>query len=383
MAPVLAKSGSEALEKLEAASGGESEIQVILLDYMMPKMDGPEVARRVRDRYAEKAPKILLLSSAGCALRPEELAEVGIERVLTKPVKPFDLLDAIGRLFGAAPLDVAKTEDENGARHRDAPPMKLLLAEDGRVNQVVATRLLESLGHEVVLATDGREALGTLEKGEFDAVLMDVQMPEMDGYEAAERIREKEKETGRHVPIIAMTANAMAGDRERCLASGMDDYVAKPVRSGELRRVLGEVAATRGPDDGNGGEAGRAGEDAVGLDLSPKDVFDSEVFEKQNDDPGLSRQLLDIFEEECDALLARTDDAVRNGDAKALHEAAHGLKGMLGVYFSRCAVASAAEVDSLARAGDLEGAREKLPALREAAGKLGEALRKYREERGD
>ncbi len=231
MSPVVASGGAEALEKLEVAKSSENPVRLILLDVMMPEMDGTTVARHVRERYGTEAPRILVLSSAGHKIPKEEIATLGIDRVLTKPVKQSDLLDAITRVFGVATRDEAPATP---VRPDSVRPMKVLLAEDGRVNQMVATKLLEDRGHSVVIAENGVTAVELYEQGGFDAILMDVQMPEMDGFEATKVIREREKETGVHIPIIAMTANAMKGDREACLEVGMDDYVAKPVRSKDL-----------------------------------------------------------------------------------------------------------------------------------------------------
>ncbi len=240
MSPVLAASGREALDALEAAAGDGNGFQLILLDAMMPGLDGLEVARQIRERFAGKAPRIILLSSAGNPIGNYELVACGIDRVLTKPVMSSALLDCIEQTLGTLSAPEAVLVDGTGLPSAEPPPLKLLLAEDGRVNQLVAMRLLEDCGHEVILATNGREAIEALAREHFDAVLMDVQMPEMDGYEATTLIREKEAVTGAHIPIIAMTAHAMAGDREKCLACGMDEYVAKPVRKEDLQRALGK-----------------------------------------------------------------------------------------------------------------------------------------------
>lgn len=238
MKPILASSGAEALEKIGAAAGGENAIQLILLDVMMPEMDGDEVARRVKERWGDKAPAILHLSSAGRLMSEKELAELGVARALTKPLKPSELHEAIIQLFIFSESTGAEDGEAARVRTADSASLKLLLAEDGHVNQLVATRLLEDRGHQVVLANNGRKAIEALSREAFDAVLMDVQMPELDGYEATRAIRLSEKETGAHIPIIAMTANAMSGDREKCLESGMDDYIAKPVRIEDLMVVL-------------------------------------------------------------------------------------------------------------------------------------------------
>jgi CheY-like chemotaxis protein len=171
--------------------------------------------------------------------------------VLSKPLKQRDLLDALIRIFGNSVPSAKEEEPRLPERPPAVPPMKVLLAEDGRVNQIVATRMLEGRGHSVVVAEDGQAALEEYGDNQFDAILMDVQMPRLDGFDATRTIREREREAGGHIPIIAMTANAMKGDREKCLAAGMDDYVAKPIRSAELYKVLEKYAPGRGGDAGD------------------------------------------------------------------------------------------------------------------------------------
>ena len=212
----------------------------------MPEMDGREVARRIAERFGEAAPGILVLSSAAHSLSPDEATELGVERSLTKPVKQFDLLDAICRLFGTSKREENTAAPELEIQPRGCRPMRVLLAEDGRVNQLVAIRLLEERGHSVVLAEDGQLAVDIHGRERFDAILMDVQMPRMDGYAATREIRKREQAVGEHIPIIAMTANAMEGDREKCLEAGMDDYLAKPVRSYDLISVLEKYSAAAG-----------------------------------------------------------------------------------------------------------------------------------------
>ena len=178
-----------------------------------------------------------------------KLAELGISRVLAKPVKPSTLLETIEHCSGIAAPSEAATSDgaaaatATGSESGTQRPLKLLLAEDGRVNQLVATRFLEDGGHQVTVANNGLEVIEALHREHFDAVLMDVQMPKMDGYQATAQIRAEEAESGTHIPIIAMTANAMQKNREKCLASGMDAYLAKPVQRDELFQALEKVSA--------------------------------------------------------------------------------------------------------------------------------------------
>ena len=235
MRPVLADGWKEALARLEEKA--DKGYSLVLLDYMMPDKDGLQTASLIRDACDGNAPGMLLLSSAGILPAKSALNEVGIARAISKPVKQSDLLDAIISLIGVAPVETPES-NENSERPPDIPSMHILLAEDGRVNQVVATRLLERRGHRVTVVENGNLAVEAVEAGEFDAILMDVQMPEMNGFQATKAIRKHEAGTDRHVPIIAMTANAMEGDREQCLKEGMDDYLSKPVRAEALYAVV-------------------------------------------------------------------------------------------------------------------------------------------------
>ena len=237
-----AASGAEALTKLAAAQDSAEPMQLVLLDTIMPTMDGLQVARRILDEFGEQAPAVFLLSPAGSTVAPSKLRKLGPDRVLTKPVKQIELLDAITDLFGQPPLVGSEQPRELVATPNAVRAMKVLVVDDGEVNLVLAVALLEARGHSVVVARDGIEAVDLHANQAFDAILMDVQMPKLDGYGATAIIRKQEATSGHHIPIIAMTANAMAGDRELCLKAGMDDYVAKPVQSEELFAVLERYA---------------------------------------------------------------------------------------------------------------------------------------------
>jgi PAS domain S-box-containing protein len=244
MKPVLADGGAAGLAELRAAAERGRPIPLVLLDAMMPEMDGFEVARQVKADAALAGATILMLSSGDQARDAARCRELGVARYLVKPVKQSDLLDSIVTLLARA-----EPEPKAAGRPRPAAPagaarggsLRVLLAEDNPVNQKLAVRLLEKLGHAVVLANNGREALEAVGREEFDVVLMDVQMPEMGGFEATAAIREAEAGGGRRVPIIALTAHAMKGDRERCLAAGMDGYVSKPIRREDLAREVNAV----------------------------------------------------------------------------------------------------------------------------------------------
>jgi CheY-like chemotaxis protein len=231
MHPESTESGAEALNILRRADAEGAPFPLILMDAQMPGLDGFSTLKIIKQdaRLAKSA--VIMLTSAGFRGDSASCRELGVNGYLTKPVKRADLLEAIKLVLGPAtgpepntPLVTLHSLRE----HR--PRLKILLAEDNRVNQLLAVRLLEKRGHEVTVAGNGVEALAELDQQVFDLVLMDVQMPEMDGFEATAAIRKGEMKSGKHIPIIAMTAHAMAGDKERCLEGGMDDYITKPIR---------------------------------------------------------------------------------------------------------------------------------------------------------
>jgi len=245
MRTVLAESGQAALEALRAAKGRGESFELVLLDVNMPGMDGfmlLETAGRTGDLAGAK---ILMLSSGGQSGDAARSRDLGVAAYLTKPVRQQELREAILRALArtsAAGLIRGAARD-SALLERVAVPLRILLAEDNPINQQVALRSLQKRGHSIVVAGNGREALDALERDCFDVVLMDLQMPVMDGFEATAAIREKEKATGAHVPIIAMTAHAMKGDEEICLRAGMDGYISKPIRPPQLFQTIEDIAS--------------------------------------------------------------------------------------------------------------------------------------------
>jgi two-component system sensor histidine kinase/response regulator len=235
MVPVMAESGPAALSILDG-SKPEDRFALILLDLNMPGMDGLHLAELMSRRPDLKGTVMMMLTSANPPGIVERCRQIGIASSLTKPVRQASLLAEIRRLVGA------REETRPDAAPRPAAPtsrpatvpLRVLLAEDNPVNQRLAVAILSKRGHTVVVAGDGRQAVEAYERERFDVALMDVQMPELNGFEATAKIREQEKSTGDRLPIIALTAHAMTGDRERCLASGMDDYLAKPLNATAL-----------------------------------------------------------------------------------------------------------------------------------------------------
>lgn len=364
MKPVLAAGGQEGLAILEGWKG--APFQLILLDVMMPEMDGPEFARHLYRRYGDEMPKIIILSSAGHLMQLTDTSRSGVQRVLTKPVKQSDLLQSIIRVINPSAEEFAEGITPNGTG--PVRPLRVLLAEDGRVNQLVATKLLQDRGHTITLASNGREVLELLEGHEFDAVLMDIQMPEMNGFEATAIIRERERDTASHLPIIAMTANAMQGDRERCLAAGMDDYISKPVRSAELFRAVEECAGVYTPEPSTA---------TLTMEAVPGKVFDEAHFRTSIGDAGLMKQLLAIFPEDTEALLKDAAEAIAAQDVEGIYRVSHSLKGMIGNYAAPRASAAIRHAATVAQDGRLEDAISAFDTVRIEIGKLQAELARF------
>ncbi|HEV2378679.1 MAG TPA: response regulator [Terriglobia bacterium] len=293
MRPALVSSGSAALAFLEKGARSRKPFALVLLDGQMPEMDGFEVARRIHGHPTLGSVKVIMLTSAG---QSEAVCQVtpGVAASLTKPARQSELLNAIVTVLSGPGR--AKPRATSRVRRRIAKArrrMRILVAEDNRVNQELVLELLRQRGHNAAVAADGAKALKALERERFDAVLMDVQMPNMSGLEATRAIRQSEKSTGRHVPIVAMTAHAMKGDRERCLEAGMDGYVAKPIQAAELFAAVEGLASPSGSSSGGDHEERAAG------------GFDREALRARfRDDTGLLRRLADVFRDDCPRMLA-------------------------------------------------------------------------------
>jgi len=240
--------GEEALAQLCAAQNSGDPYRLVLTDMHMPHMDGFALVERIRRMPELSAATIMMLTSAGHRGDAARCQELGVSAYLLKPIRQSELREAVARVLGAkeakGAIPLITRYSLQDARE-PAASLRIVLAEDNLVNQRLATRLLEKRGHFVVLASNGLEAVAACERESPDLILMDVQMPEMDGFEATIAIREKEKGSGKHVPIVAVTAHAMKGDREKCLASGMDGYLTKPIRPQELDEVLESYVAKR------------------------------------------------------------------------------------------------------------------------------------------
>jgi CheY-like chemotaxis protein len=244
MQPCDADSAKNAIASLKHAEESGWLFPLILLDVQMPEMDGFTLVELIKRHPQWEAAKILMLSSAGFRGDAERCKQIGVAAYLTKPIKQAELLDAMLTALGTRPENDRRPALITRHSLRERRQLRVLLAEDNSVNQLLAIRLLERRGHAVAAVANGREALAALREQAFDVVLMDVQMPEIDGFEATRAIREQEKKDGTHVPIIAMTAHALKGDEERCLSAGMDAYVSKPIRPDILFAAIEKLCSS-------------------------------------------------------------------------------------------------------------------------------------------
>ncbi|MGA2301753.1 MAG: response regulator [Candidatus Acidiferrum sp.] len=241
MRPTLVEGGEEALVQIAEAAQVGARYGLVLTDMRMPKMDGFELIERIRQRPELLTATIMMLTSAGYRGDAERCRELGVPAYLLKPIRQSELREAVARVLGAREQTGAIpliTRNSLGDERDRSAPLRVLVAEDNAVNQRLVSRLLEKRGHQVVVAANGREALEAVERQSFDIVLMDLQMPELDGFEATAALRAREADHGTHLPVIALTAHAMKGDRERCLAAGMDGYLSKPIGPQELDKLL-------------------------------------------------------------------------------------------------------------------------------------------------
>ena len=238
MKPILADSGRAALAALKQAKEAGEPPQLLLVDAQMPLMDGFGLIEQLKQDPDLPAATVMMLTSGGQRGDASRCRELNISGYLTKPVRQWELREAILSVLGTRKPDGGTTHLVTRSTLRETRKhLRMLLAEDNAINREVAVRLLSKRGHTIVVAVNGKEAVAAFETQSFDLILMDVQMPEMDGFEATAAIRQKEKSLGTHIPIVAMTAHAMKGDRERCLAAGMDGYLSKPIHTDELIKI--------------------------------------------------------------------------------------------------------------------------------------------------
>jgi len=346
MAPTLVSGGQDALAEMGRAAKAGQPFQLALLDVMMPVMDGFALAEQIRQTPNLRNTPLILLSSARTPENNTRYRKLNIQYALLKPVKQSDLLDTILAILGVRP-EVSPTIDAPvSEQSTHSKTLQILLTEDGLVNHKVAKAILEQAGHAVTIANNGEEAIAAYETHTFDLILMDVQMPIMDGFEATALIRTREKEAGQHMPIIAMTAHAMKGDRERCLEAGMDAYLAKPIRAQDLYQII-ESTMEKVTDPSHTNELTAPEEGTI----DPQ-----QVLKNVGGNVETLQAVLTLFAEECPRLMQSIQDAITDKDCEALQRSAHTLKGSVLIFDAKQAAAAALNLETLGREENLEGA---------------------------
>jgi len=362
MKPVTAASASEAVNAIREACQARQPFELVLMDLHMPEVDGVELTAIIRQIPEAAGVKIIMMSSAVSENYSNQ--DFGVDAYLLKPVKASDLLGVIRSVLGktAATQDGSKPLRSITSTH----PARVLVAEDSPVNQELIRRLLAKWGHSAVIACNGKQALSFLEAENFDVVLMDVQMPEMNGFEATALIRERDLATGGHTPIIALTAHALKGDRERCTAAGMDDYLSKPIEAQALFEVIDRVTTSEVSVNRN--------------DQSRKPAFDASwLLANFEDDFDLIRRLADVFVEASVGQLNQIGEAIVIGDFQTVELIAHSLKGAVANFRAPAAVEAAARLESIGRGANLSNAEASFEVLKREVESLNKDLATLRE----
>jgi PAS domain S-box-containing protein len=366
MKPVTVDGLEPALAALNEAIAEGDPFAIVILDMKLASDGGLGLVEGIRRLPVKGGPAVLALTSAPGRFEPEKLHALGIGAYLHKPVRQSELLDAMMTILGAKslaalgafssqPSGVLVSSDVEAKSSPPAQicPLRILVAEDNPVNQRLVVRMLEKRGHSVALVSNGREALEALACQEFDIVLLDIQMPEMGGLDATAAIRAREREQARsggpaiHIPIIAITANAMKGDRERCLAAGMDGYIAKPIHQQELFGMIENMHIIKA--------------------IEPAVSFDDALF---GGDPDFLAEIVNLFLETYPELLSDIENAVTRQDAAALGRAAHTMKGAVANFGAKAAVDQAKALEMMGKAGDLVSAAAATQSLRALMEKL-------------
>jgi two-component system, sensor histidine kinase and response regulator len=313
--------GQAALEALGRAHQNSQPFRLVIADMQMPDMDGYALSERIRENADFGEIPILLLSSSSQPGDSEHCTQLRITRCLTKHVQPSELIDAALAALSKQPKTTQTAPLRDSPLADASPHMRVLLAEDNAVNRKLAITFLEKRGHTVVVSENGREALDVLTRERVDIALMDVQMPIMDGLEAIRAIRTKEQSTGAHLPIIALTAHAMKGDRERCLAAGADDYVAKPIRIEDLLGAMNRLRTkTTITSSASLAPPAVAAADRPRLDTTA-------ALERVDGDRELFEEIAQLFAGECQTNIKAIQEAVDAGDSALIERLAHTIKG--------------------------------------------------------
>jgi len=374
--------GGMALAQWGSAGDRQSSRRVVIVDDEMPNIEGIEFLRRLQSDMGGQDAKAILLTHGVMSEKTLQELPCRIDAVVTKPVKQSDLFDALVTVLGYEELarrqERHATTDGVGVTHK----AKILLAEDNLVNQKLASLLLQKCGHEVHVVGDGKQAVEAWTDGNFDLILMDVQMPIMDGFEATAEIRRIQAETGRRIPIIAMTAHAMKGDRERCLEAGMDDYVTKPINANILyeviERVMSEKDLPREVPDIPAVTTVTEVEEVTVVETTPppaepneekpvelKLVNYADALTNVGGDHDLLVTLIGVFLEDSQRLLQDMQDALASQDGPKLQRSAHSMKGSFGYFAAEKGIEAARRMEDHGRDENFEAAQADLKILLE------------------
>lgn len=373
--PTLAEGAVAAIRELEQAAAGGRPFDLILTDANMPEVDGFMLVEELRKRPHLSRNVIMMLTSGGHAQDLTRCTTLNIASYLLKPVKQSELFDAIVEVLGVSEVEDDKSDhSDRFAKH--ARELHVLLAEDSKVNQKLALALLQKWGHRVTVANNGLEAVQAAERGGFDVILMDVQMPECDGLQATQLIRQHERQAGTHVPIIAMTAHALKGDEERCLASGMDAYLTKPIRAPLLFAKLEEICL-RGTSEHRVTSVDQTPQTTVAPSTPSPAVAAStdkvtlvdwqSALEVMANDRDLLREIASAVLVECPQLFAQLGKAIETHDVGTARRAAHTILGNMRALNVKRVMEQASIVEACAKTGDFAAIIAPLAELRRLA----------------
>jgi signal transduction histidine kinase/CheY-like chemotaxis protein len=351
MKPIAVDSGPAAIEALKSAQKKGEPIRLVLADGHMPGMDGFDLSASVRSDAQLRGVTIILLTFAGHREDQARAKSAGAAAAVTKPVKQSELWDAIVTALHVPGRHKVRSSAARSMARGAQRRLRVLVAEDNPVNQELVLHLLERRGHSAIVAENGKHAIAALEKHKFDLVVMDIQMPEMGGIEETEEIRRKEKIDGGHIPIFAMTAHAMPGDRERCLAAGMDGYIPKPIDPKLFTQII-ETGASPTSAKGAEEEAKRSDKDKNGAANADK------ILARFDGNRKLLSSLIQTFQHDCPKMMTKIRGALSARDPRMLAEAAHALKGSVGNFGPSSAFETAREIEKTGREGKLDGAWE-------------------------
>jgi two-component system, sensor histidine kinase and response regulator len=343
MKPTAVDNGAAALDALLRAAATGARYDLILLDSQMPDIDGLALSARIRALPELERPRIILLTSGERVADLSRIREFQINAYLLKPIEQEQLLETIIEFVGRADANVTTVSrpiQRGEIQPAASGPLRVLVAEDNEFNAMLLEQLLGQRGHSVRITKNGREALAAVQDEQYDLLLLDVHMPEMDGFEVAKQLRERERQSGGHLPVVALTARSRQEDRQQCLAAGMDDFLAKPIRPPDLWTVIDRLVGKH------------RCENETDFDLLAAEILLSAC----GRDAKILVKLCNAFKDGLPGYLSALRDALRNGEPAGVRVAAHKLCGLLGT-FSTQAGSLASQVEDLAIAARLEECR--------------------------